>query len=318
MLNTKYVVIIEDNEEVWDLSQNLFAKESKYNIVKTESNMKSVKEAMLTVPDLVIINEDSLEHIELNDLIMFLRKTSEYAITPIILVSSNSDKEHKLDMLKKGIEFYIKKPLDDNYFLHTIKNVSRLISANRCISALTGLPGNVQIENELKRRIASRGIYGVLYIDLDNFKAYNDKYGFMNGDEVIKFTSDIIQDSIQRHGKKGDFLGHVGEDDFVAVVDYENAKKIGRNIIKAFDEGITKYYTEEDLEKGWIKIPNRKGKLEKYPIMTITVAVISNKLKRYASILEIGEDGASVKKKAKAIPGSTMLEDRRKTRIRSR
>ncbi|MBQ6860530.1 MAG: diguanylate cyclase [Clostridia bacterium] len=318
MINTKYVVIIEDNEEVWEMSKRIFAKESKYQIVQVDSSIKSIKDAMLTVPDLVIINEDSLEHIEPVDLIAFFRRTTEHAITPIILVSSNTEKEHKLEMLKKGIEFYIKKPLDDNYFLYTIKNVSRLISANRCISALTGLPGNVQIENELKRRIASRGLYAVLYIDLDNFKAYNDKYGFMNGDEVIKFTSDVIQDTIQKYGKKGDFLGHVGGDDFVAVVDYENAKKIGREVIKVFEEGITKYYTEEDVTKGWIKIPNRKGKLEKYPIMTITVAMISNKLKRYASILEIGEDGASVKKKAKAIPGSTMLEDRRKTRTRTR
>ena len=316
MVNTKYVVIIEDNDEVWNLSQRLFAKENRFHIVKTDSSMKAIKEAMLTIPDLVIINEDSLERIEINDLIVFLRKTAEYAITPIVLVSENTDKEHKLDMLKKGIEFYIKKPLDDNYFLYTIKNVSRLISANRCISALTGLPGNVQIENELKRRISSRGVYAVLYIDLDNFKAYNDKYGFMNGDEVIKFTSDIIQDSVQTFGTKGDFVGHVGGDDFVVILDYENAKTIGKNIIKLFDEGITKYYTQEDVEKGWIKIANRKGKLEKYPIMTLTVAMISNKLKRYANILEIGEDGANVKKKAKTITGSTLLEDRRKTKTR--
>lgn len=316
MVNTKYVVIIEDNDEVWTLSQKLFAKESKFHIVKTDSSMKSIKEAMLTIPDLVVINEDSLEKIEINDLIVFLRKTSEYAITPIVLVSENMDKEHKLDMLKKGIEFYIKKPLDDNYFLYTIKNVSRLINANRCISALTGLPGNVQIENELKRRIASRGVYAVLYLDLDNFKAYNDKYGFMNGDEVIKFTSDVIQDSVQTFGSKGDFIGHVGGDDFVVIADYENAKTIGKNIIKLFDEGITKYYTQEDVEKGWIKIANRKGKLEKYPIMTLTVAMISNKLKRYANILEIGEDGANVKKKAKTLSGSNLLEDRRKTKSR--
>ena len=187
------------------------------------------------------------------------------------------------------------------------------MSANRCISALTGLPGNVQIENELKRRIASRKTYAVLYIDLDNFKAYNDKYGYMNGDEVIKFTSDIIQDVIQEYGKKGDFLGHIGGDDFVAIVDYENSKKIGRTIIKEFDKGIKSYYTEEDIEKGWIKIINRKGKLEKYPIMTITVAMISNKYKKYTSTLEIGEDGANVKKKAKTIEGSTFLEDKRKS-----
>lgn len=313
MINTKYVVLIDDSEELCGRLDRLFeCEKNKYQITKTTSDNKNVKEVMLTVPDLVIINEDALVKNDIYGLIELLRKNPEYSITPIILISEQRDKEHKLEMLKKGIEFYIKKPVDDDFLMCTIKNISRLMSANRCISALTGLPGNVQIENELKRRMASRKTYAVLYIDLDNFKAYNDKYGYMNGDEVIKFTSDVIQDAIQEHGKKGDFLGHIGGDDFVAVVDYENAKKIGKAIIKEFEKGILTYYTEEDVEKGWIKIANRKGKLEKYPLMTITVAMISNKYKRYVTTLEIGEDGANVKKKAKTIEGSTFLEDKRK------
>ena len=194
--------------------------------------------------------------------------------------------------------------------------MSRLIYANRCISALTGLPGNVQIEAELKRRIASRKLFAVLYIDLDNFKSYNDKYGFMNGDKVIKYTASVLQDSINVFGKKGDFLGHIGGDDFIAILDYENASKIGRNIVKAFDKGIVDFYAEEDLRNGFVRIANRKGKIEKFPIMTISVAMVSNKFKKYVSPLEIGEDGASVKKKAKQIDGSTFLENRRKTPIK--
>lgn len=315
MINTKYIILIEDTNEIFDVASKILEKESnKYQITKTNSTTKAVKEALLSVPDLIVINEDALENTDIYSLIDVIRKTKEYSITPIVLVSEDRGKEHKLDMLKKGIEFYIKKPIDSDYFLYTIKNISRLISANRCISALTGLPGNVQIENELKRKMASKKTYAVLYVDLDNFKSYNDKYGFMNGDEVIKFTSDVIQDAIQKHGKKGDFLGHIGGDDFVAIVDYENAKKIGKTIVKEFDEEIIKYYTEEDAARGWIKVPNRKGKFEKYPLMTITVAMISNKYKRYATTLEIGEDGASVKKKAKTIEGSTFLEDQRRPR----
>lgn len=313
MINAKHVVLIEDGNEVGNLLDKIFEKENdKFFLIKTCSTTKSIKEALLMIPDLIMINEDSLVNTEITSLIELLKRTQEYSITPIVLISENQTKEHKLEMLKKGIEYYIKKPLDEEYFICTIRNISRLISANRCISALTGLPGNIQIENELKRKMASKKTYAVLYVDLDNFKSYNDKYGFMNGDEVIKFTSDVIQDAIQKYGKKGDFLGHIGGDDFVAVVDYENARKIGRTIVKDFDKEIVGYYTEEDAVKGWIKVPNRRGKLEKYPLMTITVAMISNKYKKYVTVLEIGEDGASVKKKAKAINGSTFLEDKRK------
>lgn len=266
---------------------------------------------MLSLPDLIIVNEENLK-CDVEEILKNLRKNQDYSTTPIILTSTSADKVHRVKMLEYGVEIYIVKPLNEMYFFYTIKNMSRLIASNRCISALTGLPGNIQIENEMKRRMASQEIYAILYMDLDNFKSYNDKYGFMNGDEVIKFTSDIIQESIQKYGVTGDFLGHIGGDDFVAIVNYDNARKIGRNITKLFDTRIKKFYNQEDIEKGWIKVVNRKGKMEKYPIMTITVAMISNKFINYKTTLELGEDGAMVKKKAKTIMGSTFLEDRRK------
>jgi len=136
----------------------------------------------------------------------------------------------------------------------------------------------------------------------------------MNGDEVIKYTANTMREAIQKYGAKGDFLGHIGGDDFVAVVSYEDGKKIGKEIIKQFDKNIASFYSEEDVKNGYIKILNRKGKMEKYPLMTVTVAMISNKFKKYDSVLELGEDGASVKKKAKSIEGSTFLENRRKGR----
>lgn len=313
MLNTKYIVLVDDTDELCDIVNNLYKKENDYEFVCTESEKTKLKQALLTVPDLIIVNEDGLEEEATTSVCKFIRKNKDNSITPIIVISSDRDENHRLDVLKKGVEYYIPKPLNDQYFYYTIKNLSHLISSNRCISALTGLPGNVQIENELKRRIASKGVYAVLYVDLDNFKAYNDKYGFMNGDEVIKFTAEVMQSAISEYGKRGDFLGHIGGDDFVAVVDYENAKKIGRTIVKIFDKEIKKYYNEDDIKKGSIRILNRKGRMEKYPIMTITVAMISNRYRRYTSTLEIGEEGAAVKKKAKAIAGSTFLEDRRKS-----
>lgn len=313
MLNTKYIVLVDDTKELCELVAELYENEIDYEFVWSNSDKTSLRKALLSVPDLIVINEDGLEDETTSNVCKYIRKGKDNAITPIIVTSSQKDENHRLDILKKGVEYYIPKPLNKQYFYYTIRNLSHLISANRCISALTGLPGNIQIENELKRRIGSKGMYAVLYTDLDNFKAYNDKYGFMNGDEVIKYTAEVLKEAIQEHGKRGDFLGHIGGDDFVAIVDYENAKKIGRTIIKLFDKGIKEYYSEEDIKKGGVRLLNRRGKMEKYPITTITVAMISNRYKQYKSPLEIGEDGAAVKKKAKAVPGSTFMEDRRKS-----
>lgn len=313
MINNKYVLIIDDTPEIINLTLKLFNKDKGFVFVHCSSDTPTLKSGLQSIPDLIIVNADNLQN-DIMGICEYIRKNKENNITPIIITAATRDEEFKLDMLKNKVEYVISKPLNEGYFYYTIRNISSLISANRCISALTGLPGNVQIENELKRRISSRTQYAVLYVDLDNFKAYNDKYGFMNGDEVIKFTSDVIQSSVQKYGVKGDFVGHVGGDDFVAVVNLESARKIAKNIVKSFDENIKQYYTEDDIKKGYIKVLNRKGKLEKYAIMTITVAMISNKYKKYSTPLEIGEDGASVKKKAKVIEGSTFLEDKRKTK----
>ncbi len=312
MINTNYIVFIDDTSEVISLAEKLFSEESNYHFVHSSSEKEEIKKALMTMPDLIIINADNIDN-NIFKVCEYIRKDKENNITPIIVTADTKDEEFRMEILKSSVEYYIPKPLHEGFFYYTIKNLSRLIASNRCISALTGLPGNVQIESELKRRIASRKTYAVLYFDLDNFKSYNDKYGFMNGDEVIKFTSSVMQEVIQQYGKNGDFLGHIGGDDFVAVLDYENAKKIGKEIIKKFDEKISDFYIEEDIKNGGIRIANRRGKIEKFPIMTITVAMISNRYRKYNSPLEIGEDGASVKKKAKTMEGSTFLENRRKT-----
>ena len=311
MINNKYVLIVDDSNEIIDLTMKLFEKEKGFVFVHCSSDEEVLKTGLQSIPDLIVVEADKLKN-DVKDVCNFIRTDKDNNITPIIITSARREENFKLDMLKCQVEYVISKPLNEGYFYYTIKNISSLISANRCISALTGLPGNIQIENELKRRITSKSLYAVLYIDLDNFKAYNDKYGYMNGDEVIKFTASVLEEVVQKYGVKGDFVGHVGGDDFVTIVDINNARKIGKQIIKKFDEEIKKFYSEEDLEKGYVKVLNRKGRFEKYAIMTITVAMISNKFKEYLTPLEIGEDGASVKKKAKAIEGSTFLEDKRR------
>ena len=311
MINNRYVLVVDDTTEVINFTLELFKKEKGFVFVHCSSDTPTLRSGLQSIPDLIIVNADHLEN-DVRGVCDYIRKNKENNITPIIITTSSREEDFKVDMMRAKVEYVISKPLNEKYFYYTIRNISSLIGSNRCISALTGLPGNLQIANELKRRIQSHTQYAVLYLDLDNFKAYNDKYGYMNGDEVIKYTSDVIQEAVQKYGNKGDFVGHVGGDDFVSIVDYENARKIGKSIIKKFDSEIGQFYTEEDYSRGFIRVPNRKGKLEKFSIMTITVAMISNRYKKYITPLEIGEDGASVKKKAKMMEGSTFLEDKRR------
>ena len=154
----------------------------------------------------------------------------------------------------------------------------------------------------------------MLYLDLDNFKAYNDVYGFLNGDEIIKFTAITIGDNIDKLSTSGNtFIGHIGGDDFVAIIDETMSyEKICQDIISEFDSGIKSFFTEEDLKRGYLKVQNRKGKMEHFPITSISIGVVVSDQNRFSNVLEIGEVGAQVKHVAKKYKGICYAIDRRK------
>ena len=241
-----------------------------------------------------------------------IRKNEDNSITPIIVISSNSDKEHRLNVLRKAVEYYIRKPVDQDYLYYTIKNLMRLMYTNRRVSPLTGLPGNVQIHAELKKRLFNKEYFGVLYLDLDNFKAYNDVYGFIKGDEIIKFTARTIVKNVHALKNNDCFVGHIGGDDFVAIISKTNYDEICQNIINEFDSEILSYFTEEDRKRGYIEVANRRGILEDFPLTAISIGVVDVEPDRFNNILEIGEVGAQVKHLAKTILGSSYVIDRRK------
>ena len=152
----------------------------------------------------------------------------------------------------------------------------------------------------------------MMYLDLDNFKAYNDVYGFLKGDEIIKFTAKTILKNVHTDEYEDSFVGHIGGDDFVAIISQTDYDKICQNIIADFDGNVLKYFTDEDAERGYIEAANRKGIIEQFPLTSISVGVVEVEKGRFANVLEIGEAGAGVKHLAKTIQGSTYVVDRRK------
>ena len=173
------IYIIDDDESSIPIFKELFKNDKEYKFIGVKTEQIDI--ALKNIPFLIIINEDSLDR-DVVELCGKIRTDEDNKITPIIVVSSNSERRHRLGVLKESVEYYIKKPVDTDYIYYTIKNLNRLLNINRRISALTGLPGNVQIHAELKKRIANKEEFSVLYLDLDNFKAYNDVYGFLKGD----------------------------------------------------------------------------------------------------------------------------------------
>ena len=302
------IYVIEDNLKLTEKLREIFRNEKEYTFTNVNSN--NVKEGIKTIPDLIIIDEDNITA-NIIDVCNAIRNYHENSITPIVVISSNIEKEHRLDILKTDVEYFIKSPMDDEYIYYTIRNIIRLMSSNRKVSPLTGLPGNIQIQVELRKRLLKKQEFIVLYFDLDNFKEYNDTYGFLKGDEVIKFTAKTILKTMHNYRMEDSFVGHIGGDDFVGIISDVDYERLCQDIIAIFDKNVKEYFNEEDLEKGYLEVENRKGIIEQFPITAISIGVVKVMPEEYENPLEIGEIGAQVKHLAKTQIGSAYAINRR-------
>lgn len=305
----KNIYILDEDDTLIISLKEIMKKEK--NIKIKNYKMNELKDALTNIPDLVVINEDNLT-VDIKEVFKEIKENEDNSITPIVVISSKKDQEHIIEILKNDVEVYLNAPVNNEILYYTIMNIMKLLNRNRMVSPLTGLPGNVQIQAEMKKRLTNKEKYAMMYIDLDNFKAYNDTYGFSNGDEIIKFTARLISKYVMKNDEN--FVGHIGGDDFVAIVEDEDYEKICQNIIAEFDKCIEKFFTKEDVERGYIEVENRKGIMEQFPLTTISVGVVEVTSERFKNTLEIGEAGAAVKHLAKTIFGSTYVIDRRKNR----
>lgn len=302
------IYVIEDNDKLTNKLKKIFENEQEYLFINTSPNNVA---NIPTIPDLIIIDEDNIS-VDVVEVCNCIRKNNENSITPIMVISSTIDKEHRLDILKTDVEYFIKSPMDDEYIYYTIKNIIRLMSSNRKVSPLTGLPGNIQIQVELKKRLLKKEEFAILYFDLDNFKEYNDTYGFLKGDEVIKFTARTILKTMHNYKVENTFIGHIGGDDFVGIISDVDYERLCQDIIAIFDNNIREYFNSEDIEKGYLEVENRKGIIEQFPITAISIGVVKVQPGEYENPLEIGEVGAQVKHLAKTQIGSAYAINRRK------
>ena len=303
------IFIIEDKEDFTQTLKNSFKNEKDYIFKTIKAN--ELSDHLLDIPTIFIINEDRL-NVDILDICKTIRNSEDNSITPIMVVTSNQDIEHEKKILNEEIEYYIKKPIDNICLFYMVRNIVRLLYVNRGISPLTKLPGNVPIQSELRKRLLKKQEFAVLYFDLDNFKAYNDTYGFLGGDEVIKQTARIILKNVNSDENVHNFVGHIGGDDFVAFVANENYEEMCQNIIVEFDKKILEYFSDEDKERGYLEVPNRKGIIEEFPLVSISIGVVEVTKGRFHNVLEIGEIGAQVKHLAKVTPGSAYAINRRK------
>lgn len=282
-----------------------------YEVFLQDSLGQDIVSIRKCAPDVIIVDVHSASKSQL-EICHLLKDDFTTNFIPIItLINKRQLRAHLLN-LKYGVDDYLIKPPDPLDLRVRIEMAMRRAQYSFYASPLTGLPGGRIIEEIVKDKIAKNTHFSFGYIDLDNFKYFNDVYGYHKGDGVIMQTAYMLYTSIKKYGNKSDFIGHIGGDDFVFITSPDAYKKICQNFIVMFDKIIPFHYSPMDRKQGFIVASDRSRTVKKIPLMTVSVAVINKKsADDIRNIVEISEKVAEIKQYLKKIPGSKIMADRR-------
>jgi diguanylate cyclase (GGDEF)-like protein len=261
----------------------------------------------LVLADVMMPNMDGFE------LTRRLRQDSRTATVSVIMLTARGLSADKLEGFSVGADDYIVKPFDTPELLARIRGVLRRAKEMRAVSPLTGLPGNVRIESEIEGRVKTADTFAILYVDLDHFKSFNDHYGFMRGDQVIQWTARLLQDVALEVGGASTFVGHVGGDDFVVVCHAELAERMAEEVIARFDARAADQYDDADRVLGFIEVTNRRGEIQKFPFLSVSIGIASTARRSFSHYAEVVAIATEMKSYTKGTSGSSWAIDRRTT-----
>ncbi|MCX7927388.1 MAG: diguanylate cyclase [Candidatus Omnitrophica bacterium] len=243
---------------------------------------------------------------------LLLKQDFITAFIPLITLIDKRHLRQELLHSKYGVDDYLIKPPDPLDLRVRIEMALKRSRYNYCCHPLTGLPGSPLIEDVLNDCIKSKKSFFLGYVDIDNFKFYNDVYGYLRGDRIIMQTAYILYTSLKHFGTKNDFLGHIGGDDFVFISFSEDIEPICRHTIFLFDALMPFHYTKEDRQRGYIIAKDRRRKFIQVGLVSLSIALVNQSSEQpVLSIIQINERITELKRYLKEIPGSKFMVDRR-------
>lgn len=306
MTYKKRILVIDDTNDYGLLVSNSFAADEQIEVVTSTSARNELRNKLRYDFYIIYIHHDGLRA-DLGVLVKFVYRFLNH-MNPM-LIAITSSREVAMSTTIPGVGF-LPKSLSIEVLHKQALNAIGILSANRSINDVSHLPGNYAIDATLRGKMERGEKFVLVYIDIDKFKPYTDYYGLYNAGRLIAFLADVLHKAVARHGSNRDFIGHVGGDDFVLILnDYDYAEAIGNEIIEQFDNNVSRFYSADDVEKGYIEVLNRKGIKDRFGFITLSIAMVSNEFNTFATTDEVYKRMMHAKDEAKQISGSVMLCD---------
>jgi len=304
------ILIVDDNPDILDLLEATL--DGEFEIIKAANGKDALSQLKEHSPALIVLDY-VLPDMEGPEICKLIRKDSLFLNTPILMLTGKGETEDKVGGLEAGADDYMLKPFVPEELIARLRMLIRRSHSNLDASPLTRLPGNVSINKELQEKVNDRENFSVLYIDIDNFKAVNDYYGFERGDSIIKETSRIIIAAIQKKGTVDDFIGHIGGDDFVVIALPDKAEGIAQEIINNFDKIAPEFFDDKERSQGYIETKGRDNQIHKFSFPTLSIGIINSEGRNFTHTAQINSLGAEIKGLVKKFPESKYLFDKRRS-----
>lgn len=308
-METHAKILVADDSHAIRFLVSEILENAGFTVVQAQDGQEAIDKTYKENPDLLILDYEMPQKTGF-EVVKEVRSRTGYLHTPIIIFTAVTDKETKLEGLGLDIDDYLTKPADEDEIVARVKLLLKRNKQKMDSNPLTRLPGNPSIQARVEAEIASGRPFAVLYCDLNNFKSFNDKYGFDAGDHVLKTEADILTKAAALDPTS--FVGHIGGDDFIIVSAFEKAETIAKQIVQETDAVSPSFYNKEDVERGYMLSINRKGEPEKFSLLAIGIGVVHNTKKPLTSFAQVSSIGAELKCLAKQHPqGSYYVMDRR-------
>ncbi len=303
-------VLVADDDPPTRALIDMALQEAGYDCVLAADGRAALEQARATRPDLVVLDV-GMPFMTGDEVHRELRRDPRTRYVPVVFVTAKRTTGEMAARLRNGADDYVAKPFDVDELVARIAAALRRAAELRSLNPLSGLPGNLSIAHEIDARLAHGAEVACLYVDVDHFKDFNDRHGFTRGDTLIAHLAELLGQTV---GEIGDdaFIGHVGGDDFVALVPAHRAEELAGEIVARFDASIPALYDAEDRLRGWVEAPDRRGRTRRVPFVTVSIGVVPLRPERFAGATEVARAAAEMKEVAKRRAGSAYAIDRRR------
>ena len=288
------LLIVEDDLDITRMLTTYFSGQD-FDVEVANRGAEALEKTRGSLPDLIVL-DIVLPDINGYEVCRSLRKSTRTSHIPVIFLTQKDERGDRLQGLELGADDYITKPFDIEELKLRVIGAIRRAERESLTDPRSGLPAGRLIEEQL-RRLIRRVDWAVLDVRVNDLDGFRDTYGFVAGDNVLRFTAMLLTDAVSELGTADDFVGHAGGDDFVITTSARAAPLIRQRIKERFAAGIPAHYNFRDRAAPDAAAPLEGQAARRIPLMTLAVGMITGREHQFADIREISEAAAEARRR---------------------